>query len=137
VSAAEGTNVALVRSAYDAFNRQGQEAILAYLDPAIEWDESELPARQPGIYQGHEGVRRLLRENATLWDDISVAVDEVLQCRDGSVVAFIRVTGRGRNTGVDVELATAQVWVIEGGKAVRVRLYLDRQEAIDAAGGLA
>jgi ketosteroid isomerase-like protein len=128
------TNVEIVRGAYDAFNHKGREEILEFLHPDIEWDESDLPARRPGVYHGHDGVIRLLNENATLWEDIKIAIDEVMEGEGDRVIAFIRATGRGRNTGIDVELASAQVWTIQDGKAVHVRLYLDREEALQAAG---
>jgi ketosteroid isomerase-like protein len=127
-------NVEIVRRAYEAFNREGRNAMLEFLHADIEWDESELPARRPGVYHGHEGVARLLNENAALWEGINVAIDELLEGEDDQVVAFIRATGKGRHTGVDVELASAQVWILRDEKAVRVRLYLDRQEALEAAG---
>jgi ketosteroid isomerase-like protein len=127
-------NVEIVRCAYEAFNHQGREAMLEYLDPEIEWDESDLPARRPGVYHGHEGVIRLMNENAALWEDIKVAIDEIAGGEGDRVIAFIRATGKGRNTGVDVELASAQVWSIRDGKAAHVRLYLDREEALQAAG---
>jgi ketosteroid isomerase-like protein len=126
-------NVEIVRRAYEVFNRDGPEAILAFLEPDVEWDESELPARRPGHYRGHDGVRRLFEENAALWEDINVQTDEILSGDDG-VVAFIRVRGRGRHTGANVELAIAEVWKIRQGKGSHVRLYLDRQEALEAAG---
>jgi ketosteroid isomerase-like protein len=128
------SNVEIVRSAYEAFNHKGREEMLKFLHPDIEWDESDLPARRRGVYRGHEGVTRLLNENATLWEDIRIAIDEVMDGDGDCVIAFIRATGRGRNTGVDVELASAQVWTVRDGKAVHVRLYLDREEALQAAG---
>jgi ketosteroid isomerase-like protein len=128
------SNIEIVRGCYEAFNHKGREAMLEFLDPEIEWDESDLPARRPGIYHGHDGIIRLLNENATLWEDINIAIDDVMQGDDGRVIAFIRAKGTGRNTGVDVELASAQVWTLRDGKAVHVRLYLDREEALQAAG---
>jgi ketosteroid isomerase-like protein len=127
-------NVEIVRRAYEAFNHEGREAMLAYLHADIEWDESELPARRPGVYHGHEGVSRVLSENAALWDDINIAIDDIREGDDGRVVVFIRATGRGKHTGVDVELISAQVWSLRDGKGERVRLYLDRQEALEATG---
>jgi ketosteroid isomerase-like protein len=127
-------NVEIVRRAYEAFNHEGREAMFSYLHGDIEWDESDLPARRPGVYHGHEGVTRVLDENAALWEDIKVAIDDVVEGKDGRVAVFIRATGRGRHTGVAVELASAQVWSLRDGKADRVRLYLDRQEALEAAG---
>jgi ketosteroid isomerase-like protein len=51
---------------------------------------------------------------------------------DDKVLAYVRV--RGRFTGEEVELAISQVWVIRDGKGLQVRLYLDHQEAQEAAG---
>jgi ketosteroid isomerase-like protein len=76
----------------------------------------------------------VLSENAALWDDINIAIDEIVEGDNGRVVVFIRATGRGKNTGVDVELVSAQVWHLREGKGERVRLYLDKQEALEAAG---
>jgi ketosteroid isomerase-like protein len=127
-------NVEIVRGAYEAFNQGRQEEMLGFLDPEIEWDESDLPARRLGIYRGHAGVKRLLDENSALWTDINIVIDEVIDTSDDRVVAFIRAKGRGRHTGVDVELASAQVWTLHSGKAVQVRLYLERADALEAVG---
>ena len=126
-------NVEIVRATYEAFYHKSREEMLEFLDPGIEWDESDLPARRPGVYHGHEGIISLMEENATLWENICIAIDDIAE-GDDRVIAFIRAKGRGRNTGVDVELASAQVWTIRDGKAVHVRLYLDREEALQAAG---
>jgi ketosteroid isomerase-like protein len=127
-------NIDIVRATYEAFNHESRETMLEFLHPEIEWDESDLPARRPGVYHGHAGIVSLLEENATLWENICIAIDDIAEGGDDRVIAFIRAKGRGRNTGVDVELASAQVWTIRDGKAVHVRLYLDREEALQAAG---
>jgi ketosteroid isomerase-like protein len=126
-------NVDVVRDAYEAFNDGGSSGVLAYLHADVEWDESNLPARRPGIYRGHEGVLRLGEENAGLWKDIRVDVEELIDVGGDSVVAIVRVRGRGKNTGEGVELGISQLWVIRDGKASSVKLYLDRQQALDAA----
>jgi len=126
-------NVDVVRAASEGFNADGSTGTLPFLHSEIVWDESNLPPRQPGIYQGHEGVLRLGRENAELWKDIRVDIDELVDAGNGNVVAFVRVRGRGRHTGEKVELAMSQVWTIHDGKGCHVKLYLDRQEALEAA----
>jgi len=126
-------NVDVVRAAYEGFNADGSAGTLPFLHPEVVWDESNLPARRPGIYRGHEGVLRLGRENAELWKEIRVDVDELLDTGNGTVVAFVRVRGCGRHTGEKVELAMSQVWTIRDAKGFHVKLYLDRQEALEAA----
>ena len=123
-----------MRNAYEAFNRNGSRGTLEFLHEDVVWDESTLPARNPGIYEGHEGVLRLGRENAELWKDITVDIDELIDAGEGRVVAAVRVRGHGRHTGEEVELAMSLVWWVREGTGMRVKLYLDGQEAMEAAG---
>jgi ketosteroid isomerase-like protein len=127
-------NVDVVRSAYEGFNREGSPGTLPYLHADVEWDESNLPARRPGIYRGHDGILKLGQQNAELWKEIRVDIDDLVDVGAEIVVAFVRVRGRGKNTGEEVELAMSQVWTVRDGKGVRVKLYLDRHQAMEAAG---
>jgi ketosteroid isomerase-like protein len=127
-------NVQLVRETYEAFNRDGSAGTIPFMHPDVVWDESDLVARNPGIYRGHDGVLRLGRENSELWREIKAEVDELIDAGDDRVVAGVRVQGKGKFTDESVELAITQVWQIRDGKAWRVKLYLDRQEALEAAG---
>jgi hypothetical protein len=49
-------NVEVGRRIERAFNK-GDGAIVAELDPAVEWEEQPIPGIDP-VYHGHEGVRR-------------------------------------------------------------------------------
>ena len=126
-------NLELVRQAYEGFNSAGAEGTVPYLHPDVIWDESNLPARSPGVFHGHDGLRALARDNAELWQEIHTEIDELVDAGD-SVVALVRVKGRGRFTGEPVELAIAQVWEIYDDRVGRVTLYLDRQQALEVAG---
>jgi ketosteroid isomerase-like protein len=46
----------------------------------------------------------------------------------------MRVTAKGRSTGIPVEQSLAQVWTVRDGKAVEIRNYGSVPEALDAAG---
>jgi ketosteroid isomerase-like protein len=67
------------------------------------------------------------------FDDYSVESEELLDAGD-RVVAFLHHQGRGKGSGVPIELRDAQVWTIEEGRATRIDLYLDRVKALEAAG---
>jgi ketosteroid isomerase-like protein len=126
-------NVELVSRAYEAFNREGAKGTLPFLADDVVWDESLLPARRPGVFRGHAGMMALDRQNADLWRDIKADVESIVAAAEDKVVAYLCARGRGRFTGEEVELWIAHLWQIKGGKAVLVRLYLDRQAALDAA----
>src|SRR4029079_18404478 len=96
-------NLELVRQAYEGFYSAGAEGTVPYLHPDVIWDESNLPARSPGVFHGHDGLRALERDNAELWQEIHTEIDELVDAGD-SVVALVRVKGRGRFTGEPVEL---------------------------------
>ena len=50
------------------------------------------------------------------------------------VVVFIRMTARGRGSGMDLERDIAHLCDIRGGKLVRHETFFDRNEALAAAG---
>src|SRR5438874_13160600 len=50
------------------------------------------------------------------------------------VVALLRSTGRGRGSGVEVERETAMVWSVREGRAMGMRFFRHRGEALRASG---
>jgi ketosteroid isomerase-like protein len=51
-----------------------------------------------------------------------------------SVIVATRFFAAGRGSGVPVEAMIYNVWTFRHGKAVRVRGYLSRSDALEAAG---
>jgi ketosteroid isomerase-like protein len=45
-----------------------------------------------------------------------------------------RFTGRGRASGAVVDAVMAHVWTFEQGRPIRLRQFLDRTAALEAAG---
>jgi ketosteroid isomerase-like protein len=52
-------NVELVRRAFDAYEREGLDGLMCYLDPQVEWITTDA-FLEAATYRGHEGVRRYL-----------------------------------------------------------------------------
>jgi ketosteroid isomerase-like protein len=50
------------------------------------------------------------------------------------VVASIRISGQGRESGLVIDQRLFAVWTAHGGRVVRVRGYRDQAEALEAAG---
>jgi ketosteroid isomerase-like protein len=80
-------------------------------------------------------VRRV-EEFLEAWDDLAVTVEELVDAGGDRVVALVRYSGRGRESGIEISgVATdAQVWTVRDGKALRVELYGGTAEALEAAG---
>jgi hypothetical protein len=50
------------------------------------------------------------------------------------VVVDLRLTARGKSSGIPVELRTGQVWTIVDGRAIHAQIYPDVATALAAVG---
>ena len=127
-------NVEAIRRATAAYNRGDIDAMLEELDPEIEWHPAlqGLLGGEATVYRGHEGVRNLVRDTGESFTELQASQSEFREIGE-QVVAIGHFEGRGRESGVRTE--TAYNWLVEfkNGKAVRIREYLDPDEAIEAA----
>jgi|SRR5215208_2398824 len=125
-------NVEIVRRGYEAFNRWDIEAVVATLDPRIEWwPATDEPITDP--YRGHDGYRALVDEIREYVPDLQVEAKEVFAVGD-RVVGSLRFWGRGRDSGAAVEICETQVPRFRDGKIIEVREYREKAEALEAVG---
>ena len=128
-------NVEAFKRAVEASNRQDVEALLELLDPEIEWHSAFLMPFEgaAAVYRGHEGIRRLYRDLGEVLDEFHTEYSEIRDLGD-RVVGIGHTRTRGKGSGAVTESPYATVIDLEGGKAVRIRAYLDPSEALKAAG---
>ena len=128
-------NVEIVRRVADAYNRRDVGAMLGELHPEIEW-QPWLQVQLGGgatVYRGHQGVREGIREREEAFSEIQAEPAEVRDLGE-RVVVIGHLRGRGKESGAITESAIAWIVDFESGKVVRVREYLDPEEALEAAG---
>jgi len=128
-------NVQIVRRVYDALADPGEDAT-ALWDPDVEFDVSRDiwgAVMGGGHYRGVEGVRAWMLDLYAAWEQMDIDLEELIEAGD-DVVAVIRVAGRGRVSGIEMEYRPAGVWTIRDGRIVRVVWFVDRDEALEAAG---
>jgi ketosteroid isomerase-like protein len=126
------SNVEAIREGYAAFGRGDIPAVLAILDPNIEWIE---PEGYPwgDTFHGHDEVVGLFQTAAeTLGPDWRVEPDRFIGTDDG-VLVMGRHTGR-RVDGVTWEVPFAMVWTMEDGRATHFRQYGDSALLREAVG---
>ena len=125
-------NVEIVRGMHDAFNRGDFEASLACLDEDVEWhDPPDVPGA--GVHRGPEEVRRWFARWLGAWENYTAGVEELIDAGDHVVVVY-HERGRGRESGVEVDHRSANVFDLRYGKIVRRRPFPDRSQALDAVG---
>jgi ketosteroid isomerase-like protein len=128
-------NVDTFNRAVDAYNLRDVEALLRELDPEVEWRSAILMplGREARVYHGYEGVREGLRDLYEALAEFQVAYSEVRDLSD-RIVGIGRVHMRDRQSGGETESPLISVIDVKNGKGIRVWNYLDRKEALRAAG---
>ena len=128
-------NVETFKRSIDAYNRRDVDALLETLDPDVEWHSALMVplGGEATVYRGHEGIRELFRDLDEALDEWHAEFPEIRDLGD-RIVAIGHVRTRGRGSGAETESPLASVCDIKNGKAIRVRTYLDPEEALEAAG---
>jgi ketosteroid isomerase-like protein len=127
-------NVELVREATDAVNRLDMDALVALLAPDVVWEENpELPGLRE-VYRGRAEVRAWAEEVFEVVEDPHSEFEQITELSDDRVFTENLVTGRGKGSGVPVELRYWSVLWVAGGKIARRQVFWNRDEALEAAG---
>jgi ketosteroid isomerase-like protein len=122
----------LVRRMIDAFNRDDVEAVVAAFAEDCEIKEPpEMPDSPAVGHRGHAGVRDWM-ENLR---GVASAGFEPrrFESTGGAVLCELASTGLGQASGVPVEWTTYAVFEMRGEKIVRIEVFLNRAEALEAA----
>ena len=123
-----------VRRAYDAFARGDLETLRTFLAPDIEWRTTpDVPFL--GTYSGIDEFLRGMDEWTGAFEEITTRVEELIDTGEHVIVRH-RMRGRGRDSGVEVDLEISQVVAVRDGKLIRMHDYASREEALEAAAQL-
>jgi len=127
-------NLEVVRKGWDGWLRGDLSALFSTFHPEIVWDTSHFRDWPESNYYGPEGVQRFLTEWLEVWDDYRMDLTKVVAAPDGRVLSLFRHRGRGRDSGVPMDIEMANIATLRDGKVVRLDNYSDPTEALEAAG---
>jgi ketosteroid isomerase-like protein len=119
-------HVALVQGIYSAFARGDVPAVLAALDPHIEWREAEgYPYAAGNPYVGPDGVLHgVFMRLGGEWDNFTVTPHEFLATADGAVVLG-RYQGTFKSTRRAIDAQFAHVFRLSNGKVTHFQQFTD------------
>jgi uncharacterized protein len=126
-------NVEAVRKGYEALNRGGVEAVLAFIDPDFEMDIPADVSLEPQTLRGHDGIRQWFETASDALEEIRMEPEEFIDAGD-RVVVPVRIIARGRGSGIEAEQRVTQVWTLRNGLSVSMNAYVDRKAALKAVG---
>jgi ketosteroid isomerase-like protein len=75
-------------------------------------------------------VRESLASSDESFEQFAVEPVDLIPVGDAHVVVVLKMSGRGRGSGVPVEEEIAHLWTIDNGKAVAMQVYSDPQDAL-------
>jgi ketosteroid isomerase-like protein len=87
-----------------------------------------------GTFPGYEGLRAVNRELHESWEEIAWVPAEVHELGDERYLILLRVSGRGRGSGIELEGEIGHIVTFRGEKAERLDAYLGWDAAREAAG---
>ena len=126
-------NVEIVRRAFEAWNRDDLEGLMAVIDPDVvavapaEWPESDIGTGREALHDQFERLR-------APWGEQRIEVDDIRDLGDRVLVLF-RWIARGIGSQVEVEHPAAILDTLRDGRVVRVEFFFeDQSKALEAAG---
>jgi uncharacterized protein len=123
-------NVEILRHAYEALNRGEIDTAMSVLEPEAEWQEhSDLP--EADVYRGRDTIRNFLMSFLDSWEKFRQETEELVDGGD-RVAVMLRMAGKGKGSGIEVEARYAHLWTMRNGKGARVDAYADCDEALEA-----
>jgi len=124
-------NVEVVQRLIAALDAGDVDQYLALCTPDVEYMSPAAPIE--GVARGEEGLRAYFSAIAEGTTSFSIAVEQ-LQTLDGDrVLALTRITVVSQH-GVPGDQPSASVYYFAGAKVRRIEAFLDRAEALEAAG---
>jgi ketosteroid isomerase-like protein len=127
-------NVEVVRSAFDAFTRGDIDAVLALCDEEIVITQApEVPGASPQQH-GHDGVLEAFGIWPEQWDDFRIDIVDFIADVGDYVVVRNRQSGRGKQSGVEVDIEFTFLFAVRDGKIAEWRIFMRESEALHAAG---
>jgi ketosteroid isomerase-like protein len=113
----------IVRTFIDVFNGGDLEGSLDYLTEDVRWSRPyPYGIDEPTTLIGRDMVRRLFQALVRDWEDYRVdALDFIVA--GGGVIVPIRVSGRGRSSGIDVDQRLVELFIFSDDLIAEVRIF--------------
>src|SRR4051812_41101047 len=118
------TRLELLRDFYDALSRNDVESAVGLCDPEVEvyLNPEVVAALAP---KGHKEVASYLHGWFDSWDKYAPRPEEFIEAGE-QVVVLVQLRARGKGSRFEIEEEVADVFRLDDGKIVQLRLYVDR-----------
>lgn len=127
-------NIDVIKRAAAALNSHHVDTIDTLYAPRVEFRDLSHAPDAPEVVHGIEAVKQIWGDWLTVVEGLRCDVKEYVVVGDW-VVAVSHWSGRGKGSGVVVDVHTADAYEVKDGKIVRVVLgYESKADALEAVG---
>src|SRR5688572_13268003 len=123
-------NMEVVKRAVAAVNDRDIDGYLACCTEDIQLQTPVSPIE--GTYNGSEGIKRYFADLRDAGPDLRVTIDRLETVGADRVVGFVHLNMSGPAISLGGDIPATSVYDLADGKIKRVRIFLDRGEALEA-----
>jgi ketosteroid isomerase-like protein len=123
----------VVRELSAAWNAEDRERQAQVLDPDVIQHGTRGGIDEGRVIRGREAVLEYWEDIGDTWQSLSFELEGLIEGDDVAVV-FWRETARSRHSDLTIGYDTATVFTVRDGRIVEMTGYMDRDEALHAAG---
>jgi ketosteroid isomerase-like protein len=123
-----------IRVGHEGFNQGDLSEAKANLVDDVEWGTTGTWPGLDGTYRGPDALDEWMRTLRSEWETFAVSLGEVIRDEGDVMVVSELLSGRGRESGIDVEMRVFSVYRAEGGKIVKRRSFRTPEDALADAG---
>lgn len=130
-------NIEIVRRAvgvlsFDAADEAARVASVERLDPEVEFEEDRhFPEAR--TYRGREEVLNYFTQFVSQFERFVFSVEDLVDGGGDNVLVCLRISGVGKGSYAEFEIQPGWMFTVRDGRVVRIRAYLERSEALEAA----
>lgn len=118
-----------IRAGIERFNETG-EIETEHFAADFEMHQASSIVDTAGVFRGRDALGAALSELQGSFEDLRFDPQQFLSAPTGEIIAVIRVTGRGRGSGVSIDNTIAWVVTTRGDETARVVVYEEPTEAL-------
>jgi ketosteroid isomerase-like protein len=104
---------------------------------ALSADDVEIrplrAALEDTVYRGHAGIEQWIADITETWAELRIELESVREAAPGSVIGFVTLHGRGRESGAPTSLPLALTGRFREGLVFQAATWTDRAAALRAA----
>ena len=124
----------MVREAFESLLAADRVKTARLVDPEVVFHGTVGGLEEGRVAHGlPQIVREFEEEDLEAWEERRLEAEEFIDAGD-DVVVLLHEYRRGRGSGVGLEIDTAVVVAVSGGRVVRIQGYMDRHAALEAPG---